>query len=206
MMKKTKNNVKYKSGDLVVLINSRKTVGKVISFEPKYIGPYEVIRRTGEANYELSDSETGKTIVAHYNRMSKFKCRDYTPRKKQPVHNNESEIITCLDDITLNFRDMAILRLIQLRNNGIRKHSEENENIPNLTINQESSQTLQEKDEQKETLKEDEDGNGAGKIDINKSGDTNETSEEKEEFRCNNCEFSTKTEKGLKIHSSKKHK
>ena len=82
----------FKTGDFVVLDNSSKTVCQVRSFEPKYIGPFEVVRLIGDTNYELIDRKTGKTIVVHYNRIAKYTVRDHNHSLEQLVDEDTLEI------------------------------------------------------------------------------------------------------------------
>ena len=44
-------------------------VGHVAAFEPKLIGPYQVVKQTDFVNYEIMDPQTQKTQVVHVNRM-----------------------------------------------------------------------------------------------------------------------------------------
>ena len=45
------------------------------AFEPKFLGPYKIIKLLGDLNYEL-EAPNLKTEIVHYNRMQHFHVRD----------------------------------------------------------------------------------------------------------------------------------
>jgi hypothetical protein len=83
--KNVHDKVTYGTGDLVVLANNKQTVGQVRSFEPKYVGPYRVIRKVGDVDYEIEIVENGKTLVVHYNRMFEYTARNELVRSGPAV-------------------------------------------------------------------------------------------------------------------------
>ena len=66
------DDIEYDVGDLVLLKNYRTNIGKTRKFEPKYIGPYEIIETIGDVNYKVKNSNDLSEIVTHYNRMRPY--------------------------------------------------------------------------------------------------------------------------------------
>ena len=102
---KVRSKNTYSSGDLVVVANTRQVVGHVRSFEPKFTGPFEVVRRIGDANYELLNRASGKTNTIHYNRMLPYKMRSQDLNLKMNSNNaycrenKEDRVVTSLDEV-----------------------------------------------------------------------------------------------------------
>lgn len=218
----------YKTGDFIVLVNSRQTVGHVRSFEPKYIGPYEIIRQVNDTNYEIIDPKTGKTSVVHYNRMFKYKVREHENFLK--FSNDDKNYIheyCSLDEVLVSARDLALISRIQRRN--AQELAAKNE------ANQEDNESDDVKDDPKDDIidKEDDPENQDGNESENEQEDDNfkkqdlidkeeeefrsmenlfdeeednEEVDDDKEYKCDSCDFLAKSEKGLKIHKTKKHK
>lgn len=210
--KKICDKTTYKTGDFVVLVNSRKTVGQVRSFEPKYIGPFEVIRLIGDTNYELIDPKTGKTIVVHYNRMAKYTARDHNHSLKQLVDDDASSRpeFCILDEVIISSRDIAIMNRIQSRHK-VNEVIEWDVNSPERE--KELDKLLAELNQEEDSKKEEEENLISFKGDDNDDYDDAESNEENSEndeeekpFKCEVCDFSSKSIKGLNIHKGKTHK
>ncbi len=73
-----KNNVTFQINDLVKIDNYRRRPGYSKAFEPKFIGPYKVVKILSDLNYYL-EAPSLKPIVVHYNRMSRFHSREGQP-------------------------------------------------------------------------------------------------------------------------------
>ena len=55
--------------------NCRRRVGASKAFEPKFVGPYKIVKVLGDLNYLLESPNLPQEIV-HYNRLSRFYDRD----------------------------------------------------------------------------------------------------------------------------------
>ena len=64
----------YKINDFVLLENTRQVPGHVRSFEPKFIGPYKILRARDALNFEVEDQKSKKYFVVR-NRMKRFSRR-----------------------------------------------------------------------------------------------------------------------------------
>jgi len=219
---KIKNKAIYETGDLVVLANTRQVVGHVRSFEPKYIGPYEVIRKTGEANYELLDPKTGKTNNVHYNRMSKYKARNKSMYEERSESvSDEPRVFSTLDEVLMSARELAIINMIQSRravkgNEGFNFNQAEN-----LINEQEVRENIQARDppiaEVGHPLVDNEYPlmNNEHPLENNKFLENDELEEEVVNnalkggeliYKCEECEKKFDSIKGLKIHKTRIHK
>lgn len=69
---RTTKLVPYETGDLVLLKNFNSVANRAKKLLPKFIGPFVVIRRLNELNYEVRQTN-GKSFVVHYNRMLPYK-------------------------------------------------------------------------------------------------------------------------------------
>ena len=65
------NRVKFKAGDLVKLNNFTVRPGFSKAFEPKFLGPYTIVKVLSDLNYCL-EAPRLKPLVVHYNRMTMF--------------------------------------------------------------------------------------------------------------------------------------
>ncbi|CAF4620685.1 unnamed protein product, partial [Didymodactylos carnosus] len=62
---KHRKDISYSIGDLVFL----KVCANRTKLDERWIGPCRVINRTGEQNYMVEDTETGKTTMAHISQL-----------------------------------------------------------------------------------------------------------------------------------------
>ena len=77
----------YKPDDLVWLFSPQ--LARSRKFFLPWTGPYKVIRKISEVNYEISSEKNRKkTQIVHYNRLKPYRVRDSTPprltRQRQP--------------------------------------------------------------------------------------------------------------------------
>ena len=68
-----KDRVEFKVGDVVKINNYRTRLGFAKAFEPKFLGPYRIVKLVGDLNYQLE----GENLIqmVHYNRMLHYKVR-----------------------------------------------------------------------------------------------------------------------------------
>ncbi|RNA06404.1 hypothetical protein BpHYR1_034248 [Brachionus plicatilis] len=90
-------------GDLIILTNSRQTVGQISSFNQKFLGPYEILKKLNEVNYELKYLRNNLTCVVHQNTMTKYFMR---PEAKSCVE---------LDDDWVEAKSEAAAKIANLR-------------------------------------------------------------------------------------------
>ena len=76
-----KNNATFKVGDLVKINNFRCRPGHSKSFEPKFLGPFKIIKVLSELNYYL-EAPNLKPIIVHYNRVSHYRAREGLDNKR----------------------------------------------------------------------------------------------------------------------------
>jgi len=67
--------IQYKIGDFVKIKNFRARLNHSKSLEPKFLGPFKILRMLGDLNYELVN-EKGKLEKVHYNRKYVYKATD----------------------------------------------------------------------------------------------------------------------------------
>ena len=81
----------YKRGDLVLVRNTKIELSHNRKHQPRYIGPYEVIRRTQGGNYKLKELDG---TVMHYS-YAAFRILPYITRNHEFMRNhiqiNESD-------------------------------------------------------------------------------------------------------------------
>ena len=70
-----KNKAIFRVGDMVKINNYHHRVGICKAFEPKFLGPYKIVKLLGDLNYEL-EAPNMKTEIVHYNCMQHFHVRD----------------------------------------------------------------------------------------------------------------------------------
>ena len=63
--------MEFKEGDLVMLRNLASRPGHTAKFEPKYKGPYRVLRKLGEVDFEILNASNERQVV-HHNRLKHF--------------------------------------------------------------------------------------------------------------------------------------
>jgi len=89
--------IQYKPGDFVKIKNFRARLNHSKSLEPKFLGPFKILRILGDLNYELVN-ENGKLEKVHYNRMYVYKTTDEfkfsvkTKLVKSKIKVNENRI------------------------------------------------------------------------------------------------------------------
>ncbi len=98
-----KDRVVFEVGEFVKLKNFRVRPGKSKAFEAKFLGPFKIIKQTGDLNYKLLAAD-GSTQVVHYNRMSHFNLREgivadpvFIP--VQPVRCGEAQVPVCASNL-----------------------------------------------------------------------------------------------------------
>ena len=69
-----KDRAVFKVGDIVKINNYRTRVGYSAAFEPKFLGPYRIVKVLGDLNYQLEAPTLAPQIV-HYNRMLHYNIR-----------------------------------------------------------------------------------------------------------------------------------
>ena len=80
----------FKIGDYVKINNFRIRVGKVKSFEPKFLGPYKITRKITALDYQLKAPNL-KTEIVHYNRMHRYTIRDQHVNKSSFIETTQGE-------------------------------------------------------------------------------------------------------------------
>ena len=65
----TKDRAEFKVGDTVKITNFRVRPGYTKAFEPKFLGPYRIVRVLGDLTFQL-ESKSLRPEIVHYNRMS----------------------------------------------------------------------------------------------------------------------------------------
>ena len=120
--------IDFKVGDLVLLTNSRQTVGQVRSFTPKFLGPYEVTKKISDVNFQVKDIATDKSLIVHHNRMNKYFARP------------ETKSIESIEEDWLEAKKAHAAKIATLRNTlqtNIRfEHIEQNKTLPtDTTVN-----------------------------------------------------------------------
>ena len=70
----TRDNVQFKVGDSVKITNFRQRPGTAKGLEPKFIGPYSIVKRTSNLNYDLQSDSLPREHV-HFNRIEKYHQR-----------------------------------------------------------------------------------------------------------------------------------
>ena len=58
--------------DFIILENNRQVVGHVRAFEPKFRGPYKVLRKSDDVNYVIKEVETNKAQKVHVIRIHHY--------------------------------------------------------------------------------------------------------------------------------------
>ena len=91
-----KDRAVFKVGDVVKINNYRTRAGYSAAFEPKFLGPYRVVKLLGDLNYQLEAENLPKQIV-HYNRMLHFNTR-HEFLVQQPIHNKSLPITAPFKD------------------------------------------------------------------------------------------------------------
>jgi len=74
----------YKRGDLVIVRNTKIELSHNRKHQPRYIGPYEVIRRTESGNYKLKELDG---TVMHYS-YAAFRILPYITRNHEFMRNH----------------------------------------------------------------------------------------------------------------------
>jgi hypothetical protein len=69
------DKIEFKIGDFVKIDNFRVRIGKVKSFEQKFLGPYMITRQVTALDYQL-EAPNLKTEIVHYNRMHRYTVRE----------------------------------------------------------------------------------------------------------------------------------
>ena len=68
------NSMKFRVGDLVLMVNERSIVGQSKSFRDRTIGPFEIVEMYNGVNFRKRDVKSNKVEDAHFNRLRpKFK-------------------------------------------------------------------------------------------------------------------------------------
>jgi hypothetical protein len=85
----TRDSVIYVIGDQVMINNTKQRVNHSKAFEPKFLGPYRIIKICNELNYVIESPTLGTEIV-HYNRLRRF----YTRKNDQvsPIERQEPKL------------------------------------------------------------------------------------------------------------------
>lgn len=88
------DNEKYQVNDLVKIINHTPRRGHSSAWEPKFLGPFKVVRifsiEHDNITYEISDGISSR--VVHYNRLEKFfsRANDTVILGRFPIYDNAS--------------------------------------------------------------------------------------------------------------------
>ncbi len=78
-----RGSTQFNEGDLVKINNFRVRPGHSKSFEPKFLGPYRIVSKFSNLNYEIDSNVLPREIV-HYNRMSLFTVPTTSPEDLCP--------------------------------------------------------------------------------------------------------------------------
>jgi len=91
-----KNRAEFKIGDIVKINNYKTRVGFSKAFEPKFLGPYRIVKLVGELNYQLEGENLAPQMV-HYNRMLHYNVRTELMIDQKPVLKPTSPEIVIQD-------------------------------------------------------------------------------------------------------------
>lgn len=180
----------FEEGELVVITNSRQIFGQVRSFQPKFLGPYAVLERLNEVNYRIREISTGKELIVHFNRMTRY-------RDRNPPQEVEKQIEKQIENHTSRERCFLIderkERTALIVSTRRRRVSKKDGNLEQDLIDllQEEIPALGFVDDQEIVEKQPE-----------------KNAEEKGKYTCDfpNCKFSTNKETGVAIHYGRSHK
>ena len=131
---------------MVKINNFRCRPGHSKSFEPKFLGPFKIIKVLSELNYYL-EAPNLKPIILHYNRVSHYRAREGLDNKRvnltevPPVQQSIQTIaketrpkrltnIPSYKDISSSYDDSAIVE-----DNVISNDVQDNTNEDNLSTN-----------------------------------------------------------------------
>lgn len=215
----------FKKGDFVVIANTRQVVGQVRSFQPKFLGPYVILRPTSEVNFEIRDLSNSKVMVVHYNRLAKYNPRDKNVHEnKTSSSNSRSRENSFIIDDVVSTRQLALIACIKKRREQkqvelvdnedkreINEQKNRDEEIPRLADPFEDEVDDEIEPRQEEKYEQLVDENKLNQIQNEQQlDDDNELDDEEEEdkFKCDveGCEFVTAKENGLAIHKGRVHK
>ena len=93
---KTRRDVSYSDGDLVLVYKPIRKVGKSEKLLHRWLGPFKIVRRTSEVNYEVQKikSKNDKTDIVHVTNLKKFNVADVlqtTPPPRKEISQEKSQ-------------------------------------------------------------------------------------------------------------------
>ena len=93
---KTRRDVSYSDGDLVLVYKPVRKVGKSEKLLHRWLGPFKIVRRTSEVNYEVQKikSKNDKTDIVHVTNLKKFNVADVlqtTPPPRKEISQEKSQ-------------------------------------------------------------------------------------------------------------------
>jgi len=103
---KTATIREFKPGDLVLLKKNVKIKGRY-KFDTRFEGPYEVIKKLSQVNYQIKKKKGNKTMdVVHIDRIKKYHSNEIDNDNDIPCSEDEGEII---DDKNLEDENFEIV-------------------------------------------------------------------------------------------------
>ncbi len=85
-----KYRAEFKVGDTVKINNCRRKVTLSKAFEPKFVGPYTIVKKLNDLNY-LLEAPGLKSEIVHYNRLYKYAMRPESLKQSSSIESFSSE-------------------------------------------------------------------------------------------------------------------
>jgi hypothetical protein len=123
--KYVKINNQFQPGDLALVVNTRKRVGHSKAFEPKFYGPFRIVKAVGEVNYEITTLDGSQKEVIHFNRLKKYFARP-SGVQQATLRQKEKKKRTSPDFINENVINEAIFSRL-LAHRRLTKEAENSE-------------------------------------------------------------------------------
>ena len=191
----------FKIGDQVLLTNSRRHVRHVRSFEPKFLGPFTIVRILNEVNLEIIDPNSKNSKIVNRSRLVKYRSREESANNLV-FNTSESEWLERRKLKAIFARAMKNRHQAQVLDRTERFTS--NETYMNYTTTLEAWHENDTQDLDQAT--ENDTSNGGLRTSKEIENHENEPNTTDKSNMCELCYYKSESAKGLSIHKGRMHK